>query len=123
MLPNAGPFQQLQQAEIDPKEMARTEAIINSMTAKERTNADILNGSRRRRVAAGSGTTVQQVNQLLKQYRQARDMMKGMAAGAPGTRRRRKGKRGKRKRGSRPLGMGPGQMGPGGMDLGKLLGR
>ena len=123
MLPNAGPFQQLQQAEIDPKELARTEAIINSMTAKERTNADILNGSRRRRVAAGSGTTVQQVNQLLKQYRQARDMMKGMAAGAPGTRRRKKGKRGKRRRGSRPLGMGPGQMGPGGVDLGRLLGR
>ena len=123
MLPNAGPFKELQQAEIDPKELARTEAIINSMTAKERSNADILNGSRRRRVAAGSGTTVQQVNQLLKQYRQARDMMKGIAAGTPGTRKRRKGKRGKRRRGSRPLGMGPGQMGPGGMDFSKLLGR
>jgi signal recognition particle subunit SRP54 len=123
MLPSAGPFKELQQAEIDPKELARTEAIINSMTAKERANAEILNGSRRRRVAAGSGTTVQQVNQLLKQYRQARDMMKGIAAGAPGTRRRRKGKRGKRRRGSRPHGMGPGQIGPGGMDFSKLLGR
>lgn len=123
MLPSAGPFKELQQAEIDPKELVRTEAIINSMTAKERANADILNGSRRRRVAAGSGTTVQQVNQLLKQYRQARDMMKGIAAGAPGTRRRKKGKRGKRRRGSRPQGMGPGQLGPGGMDFSKLLGR
>lgn len=123
MLPSTGPFKELQQAEIDPKELVRTEAIINSMTAKERANADTLNGSRRRRVAAGSGTTVQQVNQLLKQYRQARDMMKGIAAGAPGTRRRRKGKRGKRRRGSRPHGMGPGQLGPGGMDFSKLLGR
>ena len=123
MLPSTGPFKELQQAEIDPKELVRTEAIINSMTAKERANADLLNGSRRRRVAAGSGTTVQQVNQLLKQYRQARDMMKGIAAGAPGTRRRRKGKRGKRRRGSRPQGMGPGQIGPGGMDFSKLLGR
>ena len=121
MLPSAGPFQALQQAEIDPKDLTRTEAIINSMTAKERANADILNGSRRRRVAAGSGTTVQQVNQLLKRYRQARDMMKGIAAGAPGT--RRKGKKGKRRRGSRLPGLGPGQVAPGGLDFSKLLGR
>ncbi len=122
MLPSTGPFKQLQQAQIDPQELARTEAIINSMTAKERANADVLNGGRRRRIAGGSGTTVQQVNQLLKQYRQARDMMRGLAPGTSGIRRRKKNKRGKRPRGSRPTGLRPGPMGPGGIDLSKLLG-
>lgn len=122
MLPNAGPLQGMR-SEIDPAEMTRTEAIINSMTAKERADADILNGSRRRRIASGSGTTVQQVNELLKRFRQARDMMRGMSASAGGSRTRRKNRKGKRRR-ARPHGMGPGPMGPGGgMDLGKLLGR
>ena len=103
MLPSTGPFKQLQSADIDPKQLVRTEAIINSMTAKERANADILNGSRRKRIAAGSGTSVQQVNQLLKQYRQARDMMRGvvpsgMAAGRVATRRRKRSKRRRRRR-------------------------
>jgi len=122
MLPSAGPFKDLQQAEIDPKGLSRTEAIINSMTAQERANADILNGSRRRRIANGSGTTVQQVNQLLKQYRQARDMMRGLAPTGVGSRTRKKNRKGKRRRG-RSRGMGPSPMGPGGMDLGRLLGR
>jgi len=60
----------------DEKELVRVEAIINSMTPKERANYLIINGSRRLRIARGSGTTVQEVNQLLKRYAQARKMMK-----------------------------------------------
>jgi signal recognition particle subunit SRP54 len=52
------------------------EAIINSMTLKERNNPDIINGSRRKRIADGSGTDIQQVNQLLKQFDEMRKMMK-----------------------------------------------
>lgn len=66
---------------VPEKEMARTEAIINSMTMAERRNPDILNGSRRARIARGSGTTVQQVNQLVRQFEQMRQMMKGMMGG------------------------------------------
>ena len=57
------------------QEMARTEAVINSMTMKERRNPDLINGSRRQRIAAGSGTTVAQVNQVLRQFTQMRQMM------------------------------------------------
>ena len=63
----------------DEKELVRVEAIINSMTPKERANYLIINGSRRLRIARGSGTTVQEVNQLLKRYAQARKMMKQFA--------------------------------------------
>jgi signal recognition particle subunit SRP54 len=62
--------------DFDEKELVRIEAIINSMTPKERANTIIINGSRRLRIARGSGTTVQEVNQLLKRYAQARKMMK-----------------------------------------------
>ena len=62
--------------DFDEKELSRVEAIINSMTPKERTNSLIINGSRRLRIAHGSGTSVQEVNQLLKRYAQARKMMK-----------------------------------------------
>jgi signal recognition particle subunit SRP54 len=65
--------------DFDEKELARVEAIINSMTPKERTNSIIINGSRRLRIARGSGTTIQEVNQLLKRYAQARKMMKRFA--------------------------------------------
>jgi signal recognition particle subunit SRP54 len=65
--------------DVDGKELAKIEAIINSMTPKERANTAIINGSRRLRIAKGSGTTVQQVNHLLKQYAQARKMMKRFA--------------------------------------------
>jgi signal recognition particle subunit SRP54 len=61
--------------DVDPKELARVEAIINSMTPEERQNPDIISGSRRRRIARGSGTTVQDVNRLLKQFYQARKML------------------------------------------------
>ena len=82
MLPQAGPFQQLQkqsrQQTVDEQHLIRTEAIINSMTDKERRVPQILNGSRRRRIARGSGTSVQEVNRLVKQYDQTRKMMRSM---------------------------------------------
>lgn len=65
--------------DFDERELTRVEAIINSMTPGERTNASIINGSRRLRIARGSGTSVQEVNQLLKRYIQARKMMKRFA--------------------------------------------
>jgi signal recognition particle subunit SRP54 len=58
--------------------LKRTEAIINSMTRKERQFPDVLNASRRRRIASGSGTTVQDVNALVKQFREMQKMMKQM---------------------------------------------
>ncbi len=81
MLPQVGPFKALQGAQVDPKELIHIEAIISSMTIKERLNHQIINGSRRRRIARGSGTTVQEVNQLLKQYAEVRKMMKSLTSG------------------------------------------
>ena len=62
--------------EIDEKDMTRTEAIIQSMTKKERQTPDIINGSRRKRIAAGSGTTIQDVNKIMKNYEQTKKLMK-----------------------------------------------
>ena len=77
MLPGARKIkQQMSEADIDDKMIARQEAIILSMTFKERRKPKVLNGSRRRRIAAGSGTTVQDVNRLLKQFKQMSTMMK-----------------------------------------------
>ncbi len=80
MIPGVG--SKLQNVEIDEekvmKEQKKNEAIILSMTRAERRHPDILNASRRRRIAAGSGTTVQEVNLLIKQYEQAKQMMKQM---------------------------------------------
>ncbi|MBM3558047.1 MAG: signal recognition particle protein, partial [Alphaproteobacteria bacterium] len=67
---------QLAEAKIDEKVIGRQEAIILSMTPKERRDVRLIGGSRRRRIAVGSGTTVQDVNRLLKQYMQMADMMK-----------------------------------------------
>ena len=78
MLPTAGPFGNIPKADVDDGSLVRVEAIINSMTARERIHPEVLNGSRRKRIARGSGTTVQEVNQLLKQYDQMRRMMRGM---------------------------------------------
>ncbi len=80
MLPKIGPFANMQQVadKVDEKEINRVEAIINSMTAYERDHHDVINGSRRKRIARGSGTSVQEVNNLLKQYAQMRKMFKGM---------------------------------------------
>ena len=66
----------LKDAKIDEKALARTEAIIKSMTKREREKPDILNASRKKRIAAGSGTTVEEVNKLLKQFEQTRTLMK-----------------------------------------------
>lgn len=66
----------IEQAKIDEKQFTRAEAIIQSMTKKERNNPDIINGQRRRRIAEGSGTTVQEVNKFIKQYNDTRFMMK-----------------------------------------------
>src|ERR1700716_3129301 len=70
-----------EQTELMEKEMKRTEAIIDSMTGEERANHMILNANRRRRIARGSGTTVAQVNSLIKQYTEMRRMMQGMFGG------------------------------------------
>jgi signal recognition particle subunit SRP54 len=70
-----------EQTEMMEKEMKRTEAIIDSMTGEERSNHMILNANRRRRIARGSGTTVAQVNSLIKQYTEMRRMMQGMFSG------------------------------------------
>ena len=79
MLPGVG--KQLKNANIDDGQLDRVEAIILSMTMQERKNPSVINGSRRARIAAGSGVTVQQVNELLKQYEQMKKMMKQMANG------------------------------------------
>ncbi len=84
MLPGMGVLKELKKAQVDPKEFARMEAIINSMTRQERRNADILNAGRRRRIADGSGTSVQDVNRLLKSYEDSRRMMRQMLGGADG---------------------------------------
>ena len=84
MLPQVGPFKDLNKVKVDEKELLHIEAIINSMTPKERAHHQIINGSRRKRIARGSGTSVQKVNQLLKQYVQARKMMKQMSGGMMG---------------------------------------
>jgi signal recognition particle subunit SRP54 len=80
MLPSIGPFSGLQKAAdtVDEKQINRVEAIINSMTSHERNHHEVINGSRRKRIARGSGTTVQEVNNLLRQYAQMKKMFKQM---------------------------------------------
>jgi signal recognition particle subunit SRP54 len=81
MLPNMGPLRGINQMKVDEKELIYIEAIINSMTARERRNHQILNGSRKKRIARGSGRPVQEINQLLKQYVEMRKMMKSLNRG------------------------------------------
>ena len=71
----------LNNVNIDPKQMAHIEAIILSMTLEERRNPSILKASRKKRVAAGSGTSVEEVNRLLKQFEQMKIMVKQMKSG------------------------------------------
>jgi signal recognition particle subunit SRP54 len=80
MLPSIGAFSGLQKAadKVDEKQINRVEAIINSMTAHERDHHEVINGSRRKRIARGSGTSVQEVNNLLRQYAQMKKMFKQM---------------------------------------------
>src|SRR5580704_4475562 len=81
MMPQVGILKDLKNVKVDEKEITHVVAIIDSMTPKERANHMLVNGSRRRRIAKGSGTSVQEVNQLLKQYSQARKMMKSFSGG------------------------------------------
>ena len=81
MMPKIGPFANLQKSgadKVDEKLLARVEAIINSMTPYEREHHESINGSRRKRIARGSGTSVQEINHLLRQYAQMRKMFKSM---------------------------------------------
>jgi signal recognition particle subunit SRP54 len=79
MIPGMGA--QLGNLKVDEKELDRLQAIITSMTPEERANPAILNGSRRRRIAQGSGTSVQAVNQLVKQFSQMKKMMRQLQQG------------------------------------------
>src|SRR5450756_1143757 len=84
MMPKVGILKDLKDVKVDENEINRVVAIIDSMTFRERDNHMIINGSRRRRIAKGSGTSVQEVNQLLKQYGQAKKMMKTFSGGFMG---------------------------------------
>lgn len=77
MLPKSGPLKGLDPAAMDDRQLVAIQAMIDSMTAAERRNPKLLNGSRRRRIAQGSGTSVQEINRLLKQYRMMKKLMKG----------------------------------------------
>jgi signal recognition particle subunit SRP54 len=78
MLPGMGQLKQLKKMKPDEKELVKVEAIINSMTSEERQNHKIINGSRRKRIARGSGTKIQDVNRLLKNFAQTKKMMEQM---------------------------------------------
>ncbi|MFS0751873.1 signal recognition particle protein [Oceanobacillus sp. 1P07AA] len=78
MIPGAGKMKGLKNAQFDEKQLGQVEAIIQSMTKKERQEPSIINGSRRKRIAKGSGTSVAQVNRLLKQFNEMKKMMKQM---------------------------------------------
>lgn len=80
MIPGMGKLKGLKDVEIDEKELKHIEAIIRSMTREERRRPEIINGSRRKRIARGSGTSVQDVNKLLKQFQQTQAMIKQMSA-------------------------------------------
>ena len=92
LLPNAG---SLGEADVDERGLVKVEAIIQSMTKKQKNHPDILNASRRKRIAAGSGTTVQDVNRVMKQFDDMRAMMKQFSgAGKKGIGKKGLGKRG-----------------------------
>jgi signal recognition particle subunit SRP54 len=80
MIPGISPAK-LKGLEVDDKAFDRIQAVIHGMTADERRHPDIINGSRRRRIAAGSGTDIQTVNQLLTQFKQVQKMMKQLGSG------------------------------------------
>jgi signal recognition particle subunit SRP54 len=78
MLPGANKIKGLNNIQVDEKQISRVEAIIRSMTKEEKTNPEIINASRKKRIAKGSGTSVQEVNRLLKQFEEMKKMMKMM---------------------------------------------
>ena len=84
MMPQVGIMKDLKNVKVDENEINRLVAIVDSMTPKERSNHMIINGQRRKRIAKGSGTSVQEVNNLLKQYTQMRKMMKSLTGGGGG---------------------------------------
>jgi signal recognition particle subunit SRP54 len=86
MIPGLGGLKQLneQRAQVDDKQLAHVEAIVNSMTAKERRNHSLINGSRRKRIAHGSGRSVEEVNRVLKQFVEMRKMLKVMSGAGGG---------------------------------------
>ncbi|MBD2860173.1 signal recognition particle protein [Spongiibacter sp. KMU-158] len=79
-LPGMGNMSQMAQSQLDTKQFTRMEALINSMTPAERRNPDILNGSRKKRITAGSGTDIQDLNRLIKQHKMMAKMMKKMSS-------------------------------------------
>src|SRR5215471_19070875 len=89
MLPKIGPLAGMQKAadNVDDRELTRVEAIINSMTPYEREHHESINGNRRKRIARGSGTSVQEVNQLLKQYAMMKKQFKSLSKGGGFSRR------------------------------------
>ena len=88
LIPGMGKLPQMASGEPDFKQLARVEAMIDSMTPKERRNHHIISGSRRKRIARGSGTTVEDINRLLKQFVQMRKMLKVVGGGARGGKRK-----------------------------------
>ena len=96
--------------DLGEKEMVKCEAIVRSMTTQERLKPRIISGSRRRRIAAGSGTTIQDVNRLLSQFGQMKKMMKKHGGGSnytpPAKSRRKGGKKNKKRRGFAPFARG-----------------
>ena len=81
MLPNMGPLRGINQVKVNEKELIHVEAIIGSMTPRERENHQVLNGSRKKRISRGCGRPVSEINQLLKQYVEARKMMRNLSRG------------------------------------------
>jgi signal recognition particle subunit SRP54 len=81
MIPGMGQIKELAEQKPDEKQLGRVEAIICSMTPEERRNASIINGSRRKRIAKGSGTSVEDVNRLLKQFVEMQRVLKMMGQG------------------------------------------
>src|SRR5690606_26522200 len=81
MIPGMSTLKQLKGLQLDESQLKRVEAIVQSMTREERRKPHIIDGSRRRRIAAGSGTRVQDVNRLLKQFEQTRELVKQFGGG------------------------------------------
>lgn len=89
MLPGANKIKGLENAKVDEKQMGRVEAIIYSMTKQEKITPEIINSSRKKRIAKGSGTSIQEVNRLLKQFDEMKKMMKQMSGMATGKKKKR----------------------------------
>ena len=107
--------------QVDEKALDRMEVIINSMTKAERAKPEILNGSRRARIARGAGTTVQEVNQVIKKFNEMRKMVRKMMGSVEQQQQSKKGKKGKgKRRGLRIPGMGGGMPGMGGLGMSDL---